>query len=287
MRTLSLLSPNLTEAVWENLRPELIDILEAMREQRLHGDRSSIVERHLAILRELVDKYTKMQPKPAVVPRAIDLALMEPFRSAVFNTEAKKESRVTELSKLEDQIQPLVVSWQDSANEFLAGLLPSTKRSGKRKLNTSQLTLAAIFFRCHWCTEPISYPRVLVHNCLMKSRSPSNGDEDSGEETEDEKLLALVPSYAGMPWNHDKEQITFDEEAWKCARSVIAACGEDPDTVTASQMDDKDRRVECLQCRTQTATGNRLVMKWRIAVSAAWAYISHFPISMQGRFYTK
>jgi hypothetical protein len=277
VRTLTFLSPNLTETVWENLRPDLIDILEAMREQRLHEDRSLVVAKHFGILRELVDKYTKKQPKPAVVPRAIDLALMEPFRSAVFNTEAKKESRVTELSKLEDHVQPLVASWQDSANEFLAGLLPSIKRSGKHKLGTSQLTLAAIFFRCHWCTEPISYPRVLVHNCLTKTRSRSNGDEDSGEELEDEKLLALVPSYAGMPWNYDKE-VTFDEEAWKCARSVIVACGEDPVTVTASQMDDKDRRVECLQCRTQTARGNRLVMKWRIAVSAAWAYISHFPI---------
>lgn len=259
-------SKPLTERVWENLRTDLIYILEAMREQRLHEDRSAVVSKHLAILRELVDKYTKKQPKPAVVPRAVDLALMEPFRSAVFNTEATKESRLTELSKLENQIQPLVVSWQDSANEFLAGLLPSTKRSGKRKLDTSQLKLAAIFFRCHWCTEPISYPRVLVHNCLMKTRSRSNGDEDSEDETEDEKLLALVPSWVGMPWNHDKEQVTFDEEAWKCARGVIVACGEDPDTVTASQMDDKDQRVECLQCRTQTASGKRLVMKWRIAI---------------------
>jgi hypothetical protein len=184
-------------------------------------------------------------------------------------------------------LRNLIASWKEETDQYLASLIPDKgkqKNLGKHK--TNRLKLATTFFKCRQCTELISYPGILWHECLLFGGCESENEEydkNVKEEvvvdargpreprppkhiTADMALPMLSTSHrlglcAGM------EGVTFDEAAFNAAWDITTACGEDPNTVTHDSMKQTQARLVCLRCRREQVeeTGIGLVMKWTTA----------------------
>ena len=204
-----------------------------------------------------------------------------------------------DFEKIEPQIRDLITSWREETDCYLATLIPQPSGKGKKKdlINSNSLELATTFFKCYWCTEPISHPRILVHGCFHKTvKSKDEAKDEKGEEDDMEDLerdtyidahepreprppkeitpeliLPTLSDYHSLGMRPGEEGVTYDEEASNTARDIITACGEDPKTVTSAAMEEKPVRLECLRCSRvmqakQRSKSNRLVMKWNMAV---------------------
>jgi hypothetical protein len=133
---------------------------------------------------------------------------------------------------------------------------------GKEKAvsNTAALSLATVLFQCPSCVEPISYPRVLAHDCLRSASTQTNKCDNDPED-----LTVLSNGFYSRPWLCDARELSFDLEASEVAKTIVQVCGANPDETSAETMDNLDYRLECLKC-SEPKKG-RLVMKWRMAVS--------------------
>ena len=152
----------------------------------------------------------------------------------------------------------------------------------------SLLELATTFFQCDMCAEPISYPRILMHDCFLRPSGaiagPNHNAQGSGIRKEKKRTSQDIPREprpfrvitADTLWPRLSEKfgagmhpgragVAFHKEASQSARRIILSCDENPDTITYAEMDQKDMRVQCLRC--SSAAKGKLVMRWTIAVS--------------------
>ena len=243
-------------------------------------------EWHLNIFSNIVDTFYSQvyseSYKSCVFPPIVHLARKPPFADLIMDRYTS--AYISKLQNLTSYIPDITASWRESADEHLLDLLPQNSTSsstrkgkGKSKSISGCLELATSFFNCHWCREPISYPRILMHHCLRLRRLVDPEEDDNSEEDLDQEVkikdrkLAVwnkLSFWYGADWNESivNDQVTFDDEASGFARVFVKACGEDPDTVTSDRMKEIDARVECLRCAKEGRHASRLVMNWTTAV---------------------
>ncbi|KAJ7087753.1 hypothetical protein C8R44DRAFT_26521 [Mycena epipterygia] len=240
----------LTERIWTNIQPELVAFLEEVKRQRLQSARIVVLRARISTLAAVAQNQLSAMPISEVRPSINDVCAMPEYRAILefpSDTIITKKHFVELLANLPGQTD----QWRKSNTELLLKLLP--KQKGNKKLDTSRLDLCTTFFRCHSCREPISYPRILSHACLLK-----------GPEKSEEEVDVLFQACRQAPWVHGQETIVFDTEASDITTMLIKMCGRDPKIMTSSAMDELDSRFECLRCAHPRQ--GRLVMKWRIAL---------------------
>ncbi|TFK76192.1 hypothetical protein BDN72DRAFT_891283 [Pluteus cervinus] len=245
-------SRELTDRIWENIKPGLVEFLEQSKATRLQNDRRYRLGLRVRLLYQVFDQYVRELPPRTVTPGPADLASTVPFRRLILETPLDENLAIGDFADLIDELPNLCLSWEQSKNKFLSSLIPAGKRSRVKGLRS--FDLATTFFRCAWCRDPIAYPRVLVHDCLSKVHSSTQINE------EDEELFAILEE---TPWNYGDDSVTFDEEASIAAHAIITAVNKDPRTTTPQEMDDLDPRIECIQCTTPRS---KLAMRWRTAI---------------------
>lgn len=113
-------------------------------------------------------------------------------------------------------------------------------------------------------SNPLFFPKVLGHHCLTKQHG-FNWDSSSGDPTKQFDY----PRGNRTRWACQLLQV--DEKAGKMAASVVTACGLDPETTTASEMDQLNRELACLECLEwsdeEWDQADAPVFDWRAAVS--------------------
>ena len=248
--------------VWENMRSELDEYFEGLKAIRLQDEYLQMVRKRMGILVDVVWKYTLTRPGLEIIPTFADVCIMEPFHALILDSPPETEITKESIDNLMVQLPELSAEWNRSNVAMLLQLVPasaSLSDPDPADQVVSPLDLATTFFRCSWCTDPITYPRVLKHSCLMSFHS------SVGEDLDDHVLAACHSIGRGtLPWNYGREQVTYDEEAAEAAKAIVVACGQDLETISASAMDQLDPRVECLRC-VHPQRG-RMVMRWRTAV---------------------
>ncbi|KAF5358484.1 hypothetical protein D9756_001346 [Leucocoprinus leucothites] len=255
----------LTDRAWEALCPELIDHLEAVQALRLEQEKQDRVARRGDDLAQKIVTWSMDKSQLDALPQVLDFALSEPFKSMLLN-EADEELKLNDL-ELFGEFDRFLENWNGLRDQFLISLTPfssqasesDAKGKGKAKASPTVLDLATTFFQCPGCTEPISYPRVLAHECLHTFSVQSNR-----RDADPEHLAMLSNGSHYRPWLCDAQDLIFDQEASSIAKMVVKECGENPDEATAERMDELDCRLECLRCAEPKK--GRLVMKWRMAI---------------------
>ncbi|KAG6897023.1 hypothetical protein C0993_007818 [Termitomyces sp. T159_Od127] len=238
----------LTERIWSNILPALIEFLEEIRVIRLERERKDLIQCRMEILYPEYEEYLKTRPYHLSHPAFADICGEEPLRALIFSTPADDIFQLPNYDQLKNDFAKASKAWVESRSRMLEALLPP---------NSPRLDLAATFFRCRWCKEPISYPRILKHICLIANKIKY---KPSGEDVELYKF-----AWRGRPWNFGGDQVEFNEEAAGYARDIISVCGADPQEVSAEAMNELDCRVECLRC-SQVVRKVRLAMRWTTAV---------------------
>lgn len=241
----------LTGPVWSNIKPEVIAFFEEYRHVRFKQKQQDVQWGRIGLLSPVFSKYLLSQPRGEPRPTYADISGQEPFKSLIFVTPLDVVLTTADFEACADQIPQACDDWLQSNTKKLLQLLPKHAAS-----KSSILELATTFFRCHWCREPISYPRILVHDCLRR-------DHPGLEDYDDDELY--YANRSTKPWNFGGAQVTHDKDASNYAKDIITACGKKSASVSAATMDELDQRVECLRC---ISPRGRLVMRWKTAVRA-------------------
>lgn len=226
---------------------------------------------HIEKLSELINsEFNSKMVKPMVIPPIVHFARAPLFAYHIMTYCYQQTCWAAFPWSLAYLISEITSSWRASADDCLLQLIPKSTVGAKNGQKTHRLELATSFFKCHWCQETISYPRVLMHECLRTHKALS---EDTLEVNNADALgVSTVWNqmsvwYDGAGWN-EGDKVSFDTEASGFARVIVKACGKDPNKATFDEMNDMDARVECLTCSGK-GRGNlkRLVMNWTTAVS--------------------
>lgn len=223
-----------------------------------------------------------------IEPAFMDFVINSPFQEVIRDVLNPANTDVaTELRSLMVHVPQFIDEWRKRSEDFLRNLVSEALPAKGDYDDTASLHLATTFFDCHWCHELLTFPRVLAHKCLRTRYIAVEDEEyhavsikpDDEEATirtiSDRQMLLdflwrnLTEWYSGTRcWNTYGNQVTFHNEASRCAKQVIEAMGYDPKTVAAEFMDSRDERVECLTCTkaSKVKLRKRLFMTWRAAV---------------------
>ncbi|KAG6828886.1 hypothetical protein H0H92_006442 [Tricholoma furcatifolium] len=242
----------LTDKIWNNIRGEIVARLEIMRIVRLQDERRTRLEHNINLLSSFYSDYADRQSRRSPIPSLADICTIEPFRSMILlSRDADSELDKEDFDLHKDDFPRICAEWTEAKSKELQALLPAER---------SRLDLALSLFRCKWCKEPIHYPRILKHECLITQHASKDANTPDYGDLKD--VYSLVMPTA-CPWNWVGSQVEYYEEAAARGSAVIRACGADPLTVTAEEMDALDCRVECQGCAD---TGRRNAMWWAAAV---------------------
>jgi len=280
----------------------MIDRLQDERE----AEKEEEIRTQLGSLVSSLDQYIYIRQMssdniPFIAPSGLQIASKDPFCSLV-KVDSGKRLTLEDIKPFEPQLLAMLASWREDTDRYLVSLVPHLSSiKGKEKSPTHILELATTFFTCYKCSEPISYPRVLKHECLMRAderdvgESSADAEDNASEEAAEDSTVGqgnmsckapreprppreITPQTvmrslsASFPvgMHAGKRGVAFDEEAHNAAHRIVEACGEDADRISYIKMQEKDARLECLRCSRarQGKSRSRLVMSWTIAVSS-------------------
>lgn len=243
---------------WSNMLPALVELMEDTRRKIQRKDRKSLLKGRLRLVSDVFREYQLSRSPTEILPSSADICSMPQVMAMLEDPAHDAFVTPDSFANLKEQFRQLCEEWVLSKNRELVSLMPKNPVDlipGANEFH--RLGLAMTFFKCSECVEPISYPRVLAHGCLTALRVGNRNREDD---------RALI--YASLdcePWNTGRGKISYFNAAEASARSVLESCGLDVDVVTAADLNDMDKWLECLRC-THRAKG-RPVFKWQKAVS--------------------
>lgn len=277
---------------WDRIKGNLLKTMKFRRQSKLWYHIENILTDRLIHMEETVirDSYKTLK-KPYIVAHSSNLARREPFQSLIRDTPIDQNINAAHLTELAAHIPEMNRLWRAEADAFLLGLLSGSSEHSRLspdgEVDRTPLERAITFFNCCHCSEPITYPRVLMHGCLRNrlnhsdtyaaaaeefletkaEQEEADSDEEPGDapsETLADKATQTakynmpegtptnvwnkMSSYFGSDWNEGNDQISVDDEASGFARVIVKACGVDPDTTSFERMRELDARVECVRC---------------------------------------
>ncbi|KAF9484130.1 hypothetical protein BDN70DRAFT_917980 [Pholiota conissans] len=276
---------------WDIIKNKARAIFETERQRKRRDSMINIYRQRLSFIKDLVKETLKDEPKPWIRPSTSTLAKMEPILSIIKTIKGNDDEDVTKarlVSGAADFIPDFLRAWRSEADEFLCHLLigKATAATSVDKTvdSTAPLKLATTFFKCRFCTNPISYPRILMHKCLRTGRkitppdgeeAPIDSDEDKPEHfhgvpnVTEKEVWNKMSRWASPTWHETLQFISVDEAAMKSAKAITETCVEDPDTVTAEAMKDRKVWLECKRCSLPQVKGkarSREIMNRNMAI---------------------
>jgi len=279
--------------------------MEYRRQEMLEAKITLALRLRLYALDHTVMTTMEAISNPPIVPPTSYIAKLEPFQT-LFKTlplEEKVSHEHWSGLVVHSTIPRMTEAWRHEADLFLLGILSTTRTpmNPDAMIDRAPLELATTFFKCNWCTEPITYPRILMHGHL-RNRRCKDADEEENEDGEERRkenesdeneaveiaddndhqpldvtrnevtvdtVWNKMSSWFVSGWNEGNDEIFVDEEATNFAKRIVRVCGEDPNTTTFSRMKELNSRLECVRCtaKSKNKTRKRLVMNWTTAVS--------------------
>lgn len=236
---------------------KILDVMDTARAEKLFAIRRAAIEPRAQLLEEVLVPWRLSVG--IVSPHTHDLLLIPEVRSLIDVPPDGKGSEGTpvtreDLEKLEPVFYRFHREWKQKRLETIISLVSVCF---KLPHSTDLLALAVSqFFKCSVCAQALCFPNGFLHHCIYGTRSPHEEHKDTYESvivnlTNCNKTTALYIALADP------------------LREVIVACGQDPATVTADEMDALDVRLECRVCQVD---GVLDVYNWREAVNISCIY---------------
>jgi hypothetical protein len=253
----------LTDRIWNNIKQPLVRILEELKEKRLAVERVDTLKKRRLLVIALLESYAQRRPVTEVIPGPADVYNMVEFKTIIEDTSMDVEVYASSFRHAMDLLPQLVADWRTEKDAELVRIIDqdtlpfrSQRNNSSATNDYSQLGLATTIFQCKVCQAPISYPRILVHSCVHARRNSLYPFDDPHSK--------VWRDLNDEPWNFGGDRVGIDLRGKPAASLVVRSCGLDPDTTTATEMDDLDARFECLGCYDDLC--GRLIMGWRVAV---------------------
>ncbi|KAJ7087747.1 hypothetical protein C8R44DRAFT_893003 [Mycena epipterygia] len=241
----------LTDRIWDGMKPQLIELMQGVREKMKRKQRKSLLKKRQRLLLSVLKEYNHERPIDEINPRAVDVCVMPHIKAMIEDASLDAYTTEDSFQAVVEDFPRLFEEWRESKTRDLLTLLPGPSN------DRDFLLRATTYFRCSECSEPIAYPRILAHACL--SHLP-HGHRNR----EDDDLTLLCINFDSEPWNYDGKRVGYYPSAERSAISVVHGCGLDTNLTTAQDMDDVSPWLECLRC-THKIKG-RAIFRWRKAI---------------------
>lgn len=188
-----------------------------------------------------------------------ELSQIEPFRAIIEDTPPQQAVVVSSFPPPSEAFW-VFTQWQNRKKHDLVDIMKKSPIVSWN-VNVAHLDLATTFFRCQgpasW--EPVGqWETILAHpGTFSWRRSRVYPSVD---------LARMFEDFQQEFWNVS-DRVSFHEPAYLAARSIVAACGFDPDITSAMVMDKWNPIIECASCSGETFFRSRSMMTWRRGVS--------------------
>ncbi|KZT28747.1 hypothetical protein NEOLEDRAFT_1057588 [Neolentinus lepideus HHB14362 ss-1] len=248
----------LTDRIWNNIKDTLVEFIKEKEVERLEEARLEVMFSRDALAAKLYKDWLATQALTEPFPSVADICLMKEFNDVIVRP-ADQPVKKKDFNPAIATLPQFVEEWRAKAKLELCKVLPALPEDHPNRDNAwkdpQRLDLATTIFGCG-CFNTVSYPRVLFHRCLT-----SFGMSDC-KVTDD--LTARFERLNCVPWGYrDKQRCAVP--ASRFTRTLVQACGLDPETTTKIDMDELDPKFMCLEC-APTAGGWRRVMAWNNVV---------------------
>lgn len=249
---------SVNDLAWATMLPALVELMEDTRGKIQRKQRKYLLKKRLRLVSVVYEDYKRSRSRTEIIPSPADICSVPQVMAMLENPAPDAYISSESFVELQEQISRLCDEWVVSKNLELISLMPRIPADlVPGSAESWRLELATTFFQCSECIEPISYPRVLVHRCLTAIRLGNRNREDD--------RALLYTSLDCEPWNTGCDRVSYFNAAEVSARSVLQGYGLNADVVTATDLKDMDKWLECLRCAHRTK--GRPVFKWQKAVS--------------------
>ncbi|KII84120.1 hypothetical protein PLICRDRAFT_370381 [Plicaturopsis crispa FD-325 SS-3] len=265
---------DLTQEAWKEIEPTLNEFMQAQRAARIKREHPARIKAAVTVVRDLVHAYNLTQPADAILPGLADVCLMPPFKPIITDTPPDVPITPESFRDAMTQLPHLGAQWRADATRRLTEALAASSRMG-----TAEPELAISLFHRRGSSALFTLREALTYS------APPGGNSRARHPLPDALLGAAFAACGVTTWAIPRARgqggepfLDFVRDAGVdgCARDVVAACGQDPDTVTADEMDALDPWVQCRWCLANHWCDNdrNMGMHWRTAVSIDAALLS-------------
>ncbi|EKM77800.1 hypothetical protein AGABI1DRAFT_130073 [Agaricus bisporus var. burnettii JB137-S8] len=224
-------SRKLLAAEWWSIKPKILLQLNDKREQVITDE---LFPKRWQNFKEKFDDWVEAQTMDlSLLPRIADLAVMEPFRSILFECLVK-----TVEFKL-DEIDHVAKKWMNSRNEFVFSLLPLDLQERYRTTDFPSLkSLMILRFRRQ-------EDRTTLHDVCGDRIGRCNLST-----LQDQRIHRMLPG-VNMPWNWSKADLEFDRDGYMIVKDVLQFLGQDPyDAVLDGELNNV--KCYCVECASNS-----------------------------------
>ncbi|KAK7039030.1 hypothetical protein VNI00_010422 [Paramarasmius palmivorus] len=230
----------LTDKIWKNISSTLVAFISELKTQRLARERHDLLSKRFALLPSLIRDCGTLLPRSLIMPPTSDVALLEPFRSAIENTPLVEGAKGTHFDNAVPILPRFIQDWNTTAHAKVLKALQDHKAGSSK----TDLCLSTSLFTCTcsrtWSRQVYAYPSILTHRCYSNSTFKSN-------------------------WSYHQHEYKICTDALAYTMKIGELYNIDPAKTTIEEMLSLNPLVECIGCRTRR--GSRLFMRWSTAVS--------------------
>ncbi|EPS96595.1 hypothetical protein FOMPIDRAFT_1053093 [Fomitopsis schrenkii] len=251
----------LTNNAWSKMRAEVVQCMTNVQTERLQHEFQMLLKRRYAVLvdagNELLDRQFAKRPELlAYGLNTADLALQNEFR-AIMCRPSDVEIARSDFLALDDRMDVIVERWETYIQKHLRKPVVKAAMVSPRAAGIDPLNLATTIFKFGKSDQYCNFfPFFTAFNCSLRTAPP--GPRGS--------LRVLSPYERFVfekdpgPFRHTGFATTRVVKPSPDVLAIIEMAGQDPDTVTAAEMDALDLRW---------VDSKNEVHKWRDAIAAA------------------
>ncbi|KAJ2911699.1 hypothetical protein MD484_g8713, partial [Candolleomyces efflorescens] len=280
----------LTEKEWEEMEDSMVAAMEKRKEKRIKIDMTKLLlDRIDAWVKPAYTSFLFSHPPNTVLPSIQEVCLTEAFRTPLCTLPLDQDLTADLFENAIAQLPSFAEEWRknriDQVFEVVQRSATYKKTSAGDLSADTVLPLASSIFHCDGCQQKVTYPYILVHQCLfVPSWEPKLQDfaesmptpmlpreikiPDVPSITDDISLILLtIPSVIRI-WKGMKHA-RFDDNAHRHMLALLDALGWSAGT-TVSEMEVKQPYVECLcQCFDEVRTERKTPTVTRVLTRSA------------------
>ena len=201
--------------------------------------RSEIIRSRSRIdkIRSVVDSFYDSLPHPHDFhPSVADVCWIPEVQKAIISG-MDEEFDACE-TDIRARLPELSATWLQERRNFFLALLPQGSPTVER------LSLATTIFYCTKCKDRgMRIEKALLHTCGGWDKDYLN--ERRFQEIPGKHIAEVFCDKVRSPWHSEYSEYKYSEWFSCLVRGIVLECGEDPDTITTEEMNNKHFRFAC------------------------------------------
>ena len=224
---------------WAEIKVPVLAFMENRKARRLSQEQRERLNVRITALRVPIFAFKRtLHPTDNFIPLVSDVCWVPDILDTTLTGD--DEPFVALVEGLPDRLPQLSTEICRKRAEQIASILPWDGAT------PDSLELAIAWFTCRWCNVALRHQEVFKHMCF-RNRLP-----------EVTKPRIQLIEFTGNPWVWPAEKLLFAEGVSKATRTVVLACGGDPNKMTYRELDDIPCRIAWFQ-----GTLGLQVIDWR------------------------